>query len=345
MKQFYFDHNATTPLSPEVLAAMQPVWTDAFGNASSIHQYGQQARGLLDQARRDVAAMLETRAEEIVFTSGGTEADNMALFGVCGHVITTANEHPAILQAAQQLARQQPNDVTIVPVDSRGLVDPGDVQKAIRHATGKVTALVSVMHVNSELGVIQPIAEIARLAHEAGVLFHSDGVQALGRVPVSVQQTGVDLYSMSAHKIYGPKGAGALFVRKGVNLRPLLHGGSQERKRRGGTENVAGVVGFARAAQWVKNESAAEAARQGALRDRLETALLDRIPDAHVNGAGAPRVANTCNIRFDGITSEPLLIALDMRGFAVSSGSACSSGSTTGSAVRRTSATRRRRSG
>jgi len=317
--RYYFDHNATTPVSPEVFQAMAPLMTTVFGNASSIHQFGQEARGELDRARRTVGATLGAKAEEIVFTGGGTEADNMAIFGTGGHVVTTTVEHPAVLQAAQQLP-----DVTFVPVDGRGSVDPQAVRAAIRPNT----KLISVMHVNNELGVIQPVREITEIAHEAGALFHSDGVQAMGKIPMDVGELGVDLYSISAHKIYGPKGMGALYVRKGTELRPLLYGGPHERKMRAGTENVAGAVGFGRAAEWVIKESAAEAARQAILRDRLEQGILARIAGAHVNGAGAPRVGNTSNIRFDGIDSEPLLIALDLKGFAVSSGSACSSGAT-----------------
>jgi cysteine desulfurase len=317
--RFYFDNNATTPVSPEVFLAMAPLMTAVFGNASSIHQFGQEARSELDRARRSVAAMLGANAEELVFTGGGTEADNMAIFGTGGHVVTTTVEHPAVLQAAQQLP-----DVTFVPVDGRGSVDPQAVRAAIRPNT----KLISVMHVNNELGVIQPVREITEIAHEAGALLHSDGVQAMGKIPMDVGELGVDLYSISAHKIYGPKGMGALYVRKGTELRPLLYGGPHERKMRAGTENVAGAVGFGRAAEWVIKESAAEAARQAILRDRLEQGILARIAGAHVNGAGAPRVGNTSNIRFDGIDSEPLLIALDLKGFAVSSGSACSSGAT-----------------
>jgi cysteine desulfurase len=316
---YYFDHNATTPVSPEVFQAMAPLMTTVFGNASSIHQFGQEARGELDRARRRVAAMLGAKAEEIVFTSGGTEADNMAIFGAGGHIVTTTVEHPAVFQAAAQLLSS-----TFVPVDENGVVDPRAVQAAIRPDT----KLISVMHVNNELGVVQPVREIARIAREAGILFHSDGVQAMGKILVDVCELGVDLYSISAHKIYGPKGVGALYVRKGTDLRPLIYGGPHERKMRAGTENVAGAAGFGRAAEWVVEESAGEAARLAVLRDRLERGVLERIEGAHVNGAGAARVGNTSNIRFDGIDSEPLLIALDLKGFAVSSGSACSSGAT-----------------
>jgi len=322
---YYFDHNATTPVSTEVFRAMAPLMTEMFGNVSSIHGYGQRARLELDAARRTIAAAIGARTEEIVFTSGGTESDNTAIFGAGakrlgeGHVITTAAEHPAVLQACDQLP-----SAAVVPVDGRGIVDADDIRKAIRPDT----RLISVMHVNNELGVIQPVEAIAKVAREAGVLFHSDGVQALGKFPVNVREIGADLYSISAHKIYGPKGVGVLYVRKGTALRPLLYGGPHESKKRAGTENVAGAVGFGRAAQWVAEESAAESDRVGALRDRLEQGILGRVPSAHVNGAGAPRVANTSNIRFDGIDSEPLLISLDLDGFAVSSGSACSSGAT-----------------
>jgi cysteine desulfurase len=315
----YFDHNATTPVSAEVFAAMAPLMTEVFGNASSIHQFGQEARRVLDNARRSVAAMLGAKAEEVVFTSGGTEADNLAIFGVPGHVITATAEHPAVLQAAAQLPL-----VTFIPVDHRGLVDPDAVRAAIRPDT----RLISVMHVNNELGVIQPVEQIARIAHDAGVLMHSDGVQAIGRIPVDVDALGVDLYSMSAHKLYGPKGVGALYVRKGTALRPLVYGGPHERKLRAGTENIAGAAGFGRATEWVMEAAVAEAARQKLLRDRMEQEIVSRVEGVHVNGQGAPRVGNTSSLRFDGIDSEPLLIALDLKGFAVSSGSACSSGAT-----------------
>jgi len=319
--RYYFDHNATTPVSAEVFQAMAPVLTEVYGNASSIHTFGQQARKLLDEARRDIAAMIGATAKELIFTSGGTESDNTVLFGFGrqAHVITTTVEHPAILQASAQLP-----SVTAVPVDGSGLVNPEDIRRAIRPRT----KLISVMHVNNELGVIQPIEEIARIAHEDGIVLHSDGVQAPGKLPVDVNRLGVDLYSISAHKIYGPKGIGALYVRKGTALPPLIYGGPHENKLRAGTENVPGAVGFGRAARWVMENGAAEAARLEVLRDRLERGILDRVKDAHVNGAGAPRVPNTSNMRFDGIDSEPLLIALDLRGFAVSSGSACSSGAT-----------------
>jgi cysteine desulfurase len=315
---YYFDHNATTPVSAEVLDAMLPVLTEVYGNASSIHHFGQAARQKLDVARQQVASMLGAMPEEIVFTSGGTEADNLALIGIAGHgghAITTTIEHPAVLGAAAQL-----ESVTHVPVDSRGVADPDEIRRALRPNT----RIISVMHANNELGVIQPLAEIATIARGAGVAMHSDGVQAAGKIPIDATVT--DLYSISGHKFYAPKGVGALYVHKGTKLAAMMHGGHHERDRRAGTENVPGAVALGRAAQWIIDEGAAEWARLESLRDRLERGILDRVSGAHVNGAGAPRTPNTSNIRFDGIDSEPLLIALDLRGFAVSSGSACSSG-------------------
>ena len=321
MQRYYFDHNATTPVSPEVRDAMLPAMTEVYGNASSIHYFGQAARQKLDDARRQVARMLGADEEEIVFTSGGTESDNLALMGIAGsgHAITTEIEHSAVLGASDQLVA-----VTKVRVDGRGLVDPEDIRRALRPDT----KIISVMHANNETGVIQPIAEIARIAREAGVVMHSDGVQATGKIPVNVRDLGIDLYSISGHKIYAPKGVGVLYVRKGTALAPILHGGHHERDRRAGTENVPGAVGLARAAQWIVEEAAPEWTREAALRDRLEQGILARVPDSHVNGAGAARMPNTTNIRFDGVDSDALLIALDLRGFAVSSGSACSSGAT-----------------
>jgi len=316
VQRFYFDHNATTPVSPEVLEAMLPVMTEVYGNASSIHHFGQTARKLLDGSRKEVAELLGADPQEIVFTSGGTEADNLAIFGTGGHVVTTTFEHPAVLAAAARMNH------TLVPVDGSGLVDPYAIRRAIQPGT----KLISVMHANNEVGTIQPIAEIARIAAEAGIPLHSDGVQAAGKIPVSVADLGVAMYSISGHKIGAPKGVGALCVRKGTSLKPMMYGGRHERERRAGTENVAGAVALARAAEWIASQGDAENRRQGDLRDRLEGSILDRIPDTRVNGAGAPRVPNTTNIRFEGIDSDALLIALDLKGFAVSSGAACSSG-------------------
>jgi len=321
MEHFYFDHNATTPVSPEVFAAMAPMMTEIFGNASSIHYYGQAARGALDDARRKVAALLGATADEIVFTSCGTESDNLALFGAArtGHAITTTVEHSAIRSTCDKL-----DTVTFVPVDRRGLVNPDDIRKALRPDT----KLISVMHANNELGVIQPIEEIAKIAQEARVTFHSDGVQAAGKIPVDVVQLGVDLYSISGHKLYAPKGVGALYVRKGTNLNPMMYGGPHENKMRAGTENVAGAVALGCAAEWFVKHGAEEAAREGQLRDRMERGILAAVPNSFVNGEGARRTPNTSNIRFDGIDSEALLISLDLKGYAVSAGSACSAGVT-----------------
>jgi len=316
VQRYYFDHNATTPVSREVLEAMLPIMTEVFGNPSSIHHYGQAARAKLDEARRQIAAMLNCSDTEIVFTSGGTESDNLAILGVGGHVITTTIEHPAVLSSAGRLS------VTQVPVDRTGVVDP----EAIRAAIRPDTRLISVMHVNNELGTIQPVDEIGRIAHEAGVAFHSDGIQAAGKVPIDVRAMHAGIYSISGHKIYAPKGAGALFIRKGLDLRPQTHGGSHENRLRAGTQNVAGAVALGAAAHWINQHAAAEWPALAQLRDRLEQGILTRVADTHVNAPGSPRTPNVTNIRFDGIDSEALLIALDLRGFAVSAGSACSSG-------------------
>lgn len=305
-------------MSPEVLEAMLPVMTEVFGNPSSIHHYGQAARAKLDDARRQIAAMLHCSDNEIIFTSGGTESDNLAILGVAagGHVITTTIEHPAVLASAGQLSATQ------VAVDGSGIVDPDAVRAAIRPDT----KLISVMHVNNELGTVQPVEEIGRIAKEAGVAFHSDGIQAAGKVPIDVRKIHADVYAISGHKIYAPKGAGALYIRKGLNLRPQLHGGSHESKLRAGTQNVAGAVAIGAAAQWINEHAEAEWPELARLRDHMERGILTRVADTHVNAAGSLRTPNVTNIRFDGIDSEALLIALDLRGFAVSAGSACSSG-------------------
>jgi cysteine desulfurase len=293
---------------------------DVYGNASSIHHFGQVAKQHLEAARRQVARLLRAPARDMVFTGGGTEANNLAIFGVAaagGHVITTSIEHPAVLGPCAQLP-----EVTKVAVGSNGVVDPGEIRKALR----RDTVLISVMHANNEIGTLQPIREISDVAREAGVLLHVDGVQAVGKVPVDVEALGVDLYSISGHKLYAPKGIGALFVRKGVRLRPVLFGGRHERERRPGTENVPGAVAFGRAAEIARETLDSESARLDQLRDHLEQTVLASIPDAHINGFGTPRLPNTSNIRFDGIEGEAIVISLDLKGFAVSSGSACSSG-------------------
>jgi cysteine desulfurase len=326
--RFYFDNNATTPVSSEVLEAMLRVLSRDFGNASSIHHYGQAAKRHLEQARGQVASAIHADPKEVVFLSGGTEADNLAVFGTVRydarpnkHVITTAIEHPAVLGACAQMEREGV-EVTRVPVGSDGVVDPGDVRRALRPGT----VLVSVMHANNELGTLQPLEEIGRIAREAAVLFHSDGVQAVGKVPVDVGKLGVDLYSLTGHKIYAPKGEGALYVRSGTKVGAVQFGGHHERDRRPGTENVPGAVALGRACEWAAANLEAESERVRRLRDRLESALLDRVPDCGVNGGRAPRTPNTSNMYFDGIEGEALVIALDLKGFAVSSGAACSSG-------------------
>lgn len=293
------------------MEAFLPMLTEQFGNASSIHHFGQTAKQKLESARRNLAALLQCHPTEIVWTSGGTESNNLALFGVDGHVVTTAIEHPAVLEPCSRL------NATVVRVGPSCVVDPDDVRKAIRPGE---TSLVSVMHVNNETGVIQPLDEIAKVVHEAGALLHVDGVQAAGKI--AVDATVADLYSVSGHKLYAPKGIGALYVRKGVQLRPRTYGGHQERDRRPGTENVAGAVALGRAAQLIFEQGLPSPE----LRDRLERGILQRVPFASVNCAGSPRVPNTSNIKFEGIEGEPLVIALDLKGFAVSSGAACSSG-------------------
>ena len=311
-------------MDPRVLRTFTETTGEVFGNASSIHHFGQVAKQRLESARRSVAKLLNASPREIVFTSGGTESDNLAIFGAVRastrankHVITTEIEHPAVLATCGQLAREGVA-VTFLPVGASGTVDPGDVRGAIRPET----VLVSVMHANNETGVIQPIPEIAAIAHEHGVLLHSDGVQAAGRIPANVRALGVDLYAISGHKMNAPKGAGVLFVREKTACAALQHGGHQERERRAGTENVPAIaaLGVAAELEW-------DATRVGALRDRLELGILARVPEAFINAAHSPRLPNTANVRFPGISGEALVIALDLAGFAVSSGSACTSGS------------------
>src|SRR3954447_12838703 len=297
-----------------------------YGNASSIHHFGQLAKQRLEQARRQVAALIHASPTEIVFTGGGTEADNIAVLGIArgrgaGHVITTAIEHPAVLMPVGHLEREG-FAVTAVRVGASGIVNPDDIHRALRPET----VLVSVMHANNELGTVQPIAEISRITREAGVPLHVDGVQALGKIPVDVVALGVDLYSMSGHKLYAPKGVGALYVRKGTRLAPIAYGGHHERDRRPGTENVPGIAAFGAAAELAGRRMAEDTERLSVLRDRLENAVLDRIPGTGVNGSRWNRVPNTTNLYFDGIDGEAMVIALDLRGFAVSTGAACSSG-------------------
>jgi cysteine desulfurase len=325
MRRVYLDSNATTPTRPEVAAAMMPVFTEHFGNPSSIHWFGQHAKSLVDDARKHVAKLINAETAEIVFVSGGTEADNFAIRGVAakgGHIITSTIEHHAVMHTCKDLEKQG-IPVTWVPVSRDGVVDPEDVRKALRPDT----VLITIMHANNEIGTIQPIEEIARIAAEADVYFHSDGVQSTGKIPVNMKELGVDLYSISAHKIHGPKGIGALFIRKGTTLKPMVTGGGHERNRRSGTENVAGIVGFGEAARLARAGLATEMPRVAELRDRLEQELKARIELIQINGEGAPRLPNTSNLMVDYAEGEGLVISLDLKGVAVSTGSACSSGS------------------
>jgi cysteine desulfurase len=324
----YLDYNSTTPVDRAVLDAMLPYFADNFGNASSIHSSGQRGRSAVDAARDSVAALIAAKTAEIVFTSGGTEADNLALFGSVAasnhsrkHIITTAIEHHAVLNAAQALEKQG-IDVTYVPVGASGIVDPQDVRRALRPET----ILISVMHANNELGTIQPIEEIGRIAAEADVYFHCDAVQSAGKLPLDVNRLGVDLLSISAHKIYGPKGVGALYVRAGTPLEPQFHGGHHERDRRPGTENVPGIVGFGKAAELARMRLTTDSARIESLRDRLEEMLVSSLASVRVNGDRSRRVPNTTNLAFTAAGGEALVIALDLRGVACSTGAACSSG-------------------
>jgi cysteine desulfurase len=324
----YFDYNSTTPVDRSVLDAMLPFFSEKFGNASSIHSSGQCGRSAVDAARDSVAKFIGAKPAEIVFTSGGTEADNLALFGSVSasnhsrkHIITTAIEHHAVLNAAQSL-REQGIDVTFVSVGAAGVVDPQDIRRALRPDT----ILISVMHANNELGTIQPVEEIGRIAAEADVYFHCDAVQSAGKLPLDVNRLGVNLLSISAHKIYGPKGVGALYVRTGTPLHPQFHGGHHERDRRPGTENVPGIVGFGKAAELAKINLEADSARIEILRNRLEEVLLNTLPSVRVNGNRSRRVANTTNLAFAAAGGEALVIALDLQGIACSTGAACSSG-------------------
>lgn len=328
----YLDYNATTPVDSAVLEAMLPFLADNFGNASSIHSEGQRARAAVDRARDSVAALLGAKPSEIVFTSGGTEADNLAILGVVdalaanpndsrAHIVTTAIEHHAVLNSCQAL-EERGISVTYVPVAASGVVDAAEIRQALRPET----LLISVMHANNEIGTLQPIEEIGRVAAEADVYFHCDAVQSAGKLPLDVNRLAVDLLSISAHKIHGPKGVGALFVRSGTPLAPQFHGGHHERDRRPGTENVAGIVGLGKAAELAVTNVALEPQRVGELRDRLERAILDAVPSVRVNGDPARRLANTTNLSFAGAGGEAMLIALDLQGIACSTGAACSSG-------------------
>ncbi len=329
MKRIYLDYSATTPTHPEVVKAMLPYFTEVFGNASSIHSCGLEARGPMEEARVEVANLIGARNQEIVFTSGGTEADNFALKGVAfaneskgNHIITSSIEHHAVMEPCKFLERRG-FKVTYLPVDEYGLVDPDDVKKAI---TDK-TILISVIHANNEMGAIEPIAEIGKVAQEAGVYFHTDAVQTAGHIPVNVNELKVDLLSMSAHKLYGPKGVGALYIRKGTRLISFMHGGEQERGRRATTQNIPGIVGFSKAVELAQQEMTEEAERLTYLRDQLINGLLERIDHIQLNGHPIKRLPNNVSVSIDFVEGESMLLNLDLDGICASTGSACSSAS------------------
>jgi cysteine desulfurase len=329
VRSVYLDFNATTPIHAEVTDAMLPFLRERFGNPSSVHAFGQDAKQALEDARSAVAAALGARKDEITFTSGATEGDNLAVTGVASalcekgkHIITSKIEHHAVLAACEQLQRIG-FEITEVPCDSFGIVDPAEVKKAVR----KDTTLISIMHVNNEIGTIQPIEEIGEIAHERGIVFHTDAVQSVGKLPLNMKSTKVNLLSLSAHKIYGPKGVGALYVKRGTPLTPLVFGGGQEKKRRPGTENLAGIIGLAKAVELVTRDIEVSNERMSALSDKFENGILASVPRTTLNGHRTARVSSTSNISFEFVEGESLLLSLDMEGIAVSSGSACTSGS------------------
>jgi cysteine desulfurase len=325
MRRVYLDNNATTPVLPEVLEAMRPYFAEHFGNASSIHHHGQETRAAVERARESVAALFGCRPSEVVFTSGGTEGDNLAISGLTragDHVISSTIEHHAVLNSCKHLEAMG-CEVTYVPVDSRGLLDPDDVRRGLRPNT----RLITIMMANNETGVLQPVEEIGKIAAEADVYFHTDAVQAAGKVPIEVKRLGCDLLSISGHKLHAPQGVGAIYVGKGTLLQPMFYGGSHERSRRAGTENVPGIIGLGKAAELAREAlERGDLARMSAMRDRIEQTILSAVDATGVNGEGAPRVPNTTNIHFDYIEGEALVIALDLKGLAVSTGAACSSG-------------------
>ncbi len=327
MRKVYLDHAATTPLHPEVYSLMCRFMKDTFGNPSSIHSYGQEARKWVEEARQQVAGLINADPNEICFTSGGTEADNLAILGAAAarrkkgnHIITSSIEHHAVLDTCKYLEKNG-YEVTFLPVDGYGMVDPGDVKKAIR----RDTILISIMHANNEIGTIEPIEEIGRIAREHEVVFHTDAVQTVGKIPVDVEALGVDLLTLSSHKIYGPKGVGALYKRKGVRLLPVMHGGGQERKLRSGTENTIGIVGFGKAAEIAARDLEEEHDRTKRLRDRLVKGVMEKIPEVRLNGHPEKRLPHNANFSFAYVEGESMLLSLDLKGIAASSGSACSS--------------------
>ena len=325
-RRVYLDHNASTPVHPEVIAAMLPYFGERFGNPSSIHGFGREAREGLEAARERIAHFLRVGKDEIVFTSGGTESDNLGVRGVAaargqGHIITSQIEHHAVLRTCETLERQG-FAVTYVPVDEYGMLDPADVRRAIRPDT----ILITIMHANSEVGTIEPVEEIGRVAREHDVLFHVDAVQTFGKIPIDVDAAGIDLLSFSSHKIYGPKGVAGLYIRKGTRMAAIQHGGEHERRRRAGTENVAGIVGFGKAVEIRERDMAAEAVRVTALRDRLAEGVRARLPDVRVNGHPTRRLPGTASLCFRHVESESIVLGLDLKGIGVSAGSACTSG-------------------
>jgi len=325
MHRVYLDNNATTPVLPEVFEAMRPWFGEHFGNASSIHHHGQETRAAVENARESVAKLLGCSPSEVVFTSGGTESDNLAIVGLMipgDHGITSGIEHHAVLHAAKHM-EELGCEVTVLPVDGRGLIDPADVRRALRPNT----KLISVMLANNETGVLQPVEEIGNIATEAGVYFHTDAVQAAGKVVLDVKRIGCHALSISGHKMHAPQGVGALYVKKGTRLKPLFYGGRHERSRRAGTENVPGIVALGKAAEMAREAfDRGDQEKMSAMRDRLEQGILAQVDEAGVNGEGAPRVRSTTSIHFDHIEGEALVIALDLKGLAVSTGAACSSG-------------------
>jgi cysteine desulfurase len=329
MRRIYLDHAATTPTHPEVVKAMLPYFTEAFGNPSSIYSYGQEARGAVEEARTKVAELIGAQNDEIVFTSGGTEADNLAVKGVAyaserkgNHIITTSIEHHAVLEVCKFLEKRGFH-ITYLPVDKYGLANPDDVKKAI---TDK-TILISVMHASNEVGTIEPVAEVGRIAKGAGIYFHSDAVQTVGHIPVNVDELKVDLLSISGHKFYGPKGVGALYVRKGTKLVPLMQGGEQEKRRRASTENVPAIVGLGKAVELAAQEMSKEAERLAYLRDKLIEGLVKKIDHIGLNGHPTTRLPNNVNVSVDFVEGESMLLNLDLEGICASTGSACSSAS------------------
>ncbi len=325
-RRVYLDHNASTPVHPEVVEAMLPYFAERFGNPSSVHAFGREAREGLETAREQIAHFLRVGKEEIVFTSGGTESDNMAVKGVAmargrGHIITSRIEHHAVLRTCESLEALG-FEVTYLPVDGHGMVDPDEVRRQLRPDT----ILVSVMHANSEVGTLEPVREIGRVARERGVPFHVDAVQTFGKVPIDLDGASIDLLSFSSHKIYGPKGVAGLFIRRGTKMVSVQHGGEHERRRRAGTENVAGIVGFGKAVEVRARDMADEAVRATALRNRLWEGIRARVPEVRLNGHPTERLPGTCNMCFRNVESESIVLGLDLAGIGVSAGSACTSG-------------------